>query len=153
MPRQSEKSQYKIKEERAIYLLRSPLSKEFFIGHCKIDSLMPIFRQHWSGDRYHTKDCFLNLKQRKLHPCLTILEKVNCTQVEAYSHVIAWTKIFVDSGFVCLNEGNVMDYINDLYEKSRNIYEQNKCKDIAEICSCKSCVVSNYGYTQCPFYR
>ena len=151
MPRLPQKSQYKKIENRIIFLMRSPLSKEFFIGHCQPHSLMPIFRQHCAGDRYYTNVCFTNLKKQGLHPCLTILEEVKCTQVEAYSHIIAWTKIFVDAGYTNLNTGNVMDYIEDLYEKSKTIYEVNKTKILTEICSCNSCIVSNYGYKKCPY--
>ena len=133
--------------------MRSPLSKEFVIGHCKPDSLMPVFRQHCAGERYQTKACFMLLKEQGFHPCLTILEEVKCTQVEAYKHVIAWTKIFVDAGYISLNTGNIMNYIEDLYENSAAIYEANRKKNITEICSCKSCLVSNYKYKKCTLFR
>ena len=152
MPRFPQKSQYKKCETRVIFLLRSPRSMEFYIGHCKPDSLMPIFRQHCAGDRYHTNVCFLSLKQQGLHPCLTILEEINSTQVEAYTHVIAWTKLFVEEGYISLNRGNIMDYIDDLFAKSQAVYNEFKNSDLKEICNCKNCIVKTYGRKQCPFY-
>lgn len=153
MPRHPQKSQYKVVKDRIIFLMRSPLSKEFFVGHCEPDSLMPIFRQHWAGQRYATEACFTALKKQGIHPCLTILEEVHCTQVQAFRHVIAWTKIFVDGGYVSLNNGNVMDYIEDMYEDSEAIYLLNKGKNISEICSCDACLVTNYGRKICSKRR
>lgn len=152
MPRFPEKSQYKTIEERLIFLMRSPLSKEFFIGHCKPNSLMPIFRQHCAGDRYRTNVCFTDLKKQGLHPCLTVLNKVNCTQVEAYNHVVAWTKLFVDAGYISLNTGEIMCYIKDLNKRSAAVYKTLNVKMLSAICGCETCLVSHYGYKKCPYF-
>lgn len=150
MPRHPGKSQYKNMKMQVIYLLRSPKSKEFFVGHCQPNSLMPVFRQHWSGDRNYTDKCFLDLKKEGLHPCLTVLEELPLTDVEAYKRVIAWTKIFVDAGYKNLNTGNIECYMEDMFGETLSAYEQNKDSDIDEICDCKSCLVSNYGRKPCP---
>lgn len=152
MPRFPQKSQYKDKDYRVIYLLRSPKSKEFFIGHCTPDSLMPIFRQHCAGNRNHTDKCFIALRKEGLHPCLTILEEVFSTKVEAYSNVVAWTKIFVDAGYVSLNTGNILDYIADLNEASYRVYDINKLSNLSKICDCSDCLVSNYARKPCAMY-
>lgn len=153
MPRYSEKSQYTKIKERLIYLMRSPLTKEFFISHCEPDSLLPIYRQHCAGKRYYTNVCISELEQQGLRPCLTILGKVKCTQVEAYRHVVAWTKLFVDAGFVPLNTGNILDYIEDLLDSTKVIYEKIKDVNFNEICDCKACEVSNYGRKRCALFE
>ena len=149
MPRYPQKSQYKDKDYRVIYLLRSPKTKEFFIGHCSPDSLMPTFRQHCAGDRNYTDECFPALKKEGLHPCLTILEEVFSTKVMAYRHVVAWTKIFVDAGYVSLNTGNILDYIEDLHEDSYRVYDINRLSNLSKICDCSACLVSNYARKPC----
>lgn len=138
-------------KNRVIFLLRSPKTKEFFVGHCLTNSLMPIFRQHWSGDRNYTDECFTALKKEGLHPCLTVLEEVYATPVEAYRYVIAWTKIFVDAGYVNLNTGNLSCYIEDMMEDSVDVYEKNKDRNLEEICDCKACLVAHYNRNLCPY--
>ena len=152
MPRNSNKSQYKKKGNRIIYILRSPIGKEFYINHCQHESLMPIFRQHCAGQRFQTSTCLNELKLKGLLPCLYILDEIYATPVEAYSHVIAWTKIMIDAGYTSLNQGSIMDYIEDLYEKSELIYNKNKVKNLQDICNCSKCIVSHYRNKRCPLY-
>lgn len=152
MPRQSRKSQYKVEKEQVIFLLRSPKSKDFFVGHCSPQSLIPIFRQHWAGNRNHTNECFTALKKEGIHPCLTVLEECVATDVKAYAHVVAWTKVFVEAGYTPLNQGNVLDYINDMLDDSAAVYEKIKTENLDKICDCSNCEVANYGRERCPFY-
>lgn len=148
----SKKSQYTKKEERIIYILISPLSKEFYVGHCKKTLLKDIFKHHYYGQRNYTKKCFLKLKEQNLRPCLFVLEEITSTKVEAYKYVIAWTKIFIETGHTTLNTGNILHYIEDLYDDSLIIYKNNKEQNLTEICNCKNCFVSQYNHKKCPLY-
>lgn len=152
MPRIPQKSQYKTKDIRILYVLHSPLSKEFYIGHCKQNSLLPIYRQHCSGKRYQTSVCIEELKKQNLHPCLHILEEIYATQVEAYSHVIAWTKIFIEAGYNNLDKGNIVHYVEQLYEKSEKVFNEYANTNLTAMCCCESCMVSHYGRKKCPKY-
>lgn len=152
MPRHSEKPQYKIVKDRIIFLMRSPLTKEFIVGFCEPNSLLPIFRQHCAGDRNYTNVCFSKLKRDGLHPCLTILREVKCTKADAYKHVVAWTKLLVAAGFEPLNTGNILNYIEELKDKSQAIYNEIIDLNLGEICSCNNCIVRNYARKKCPFY-
>ena len=151
--RYSKKSQYTEKDDRIIYVLFSPLTKEFFVSHCRKNLLKDIFRQHCYGKRYQTKDCVESLKTQHLHPCLFTLEEINATKVEAFNYVIAWTKIFLEAGYTSLNRGNILDYIHDLYENNLLIYNTNKVKDLTALCNCKVCLVSQYGRKRCPLFK
>lgn len=153
MPRHPQKTQYKDKDNRVIYLLRSPITDEFFIGHCRPESLMSTFRQHSSGRRNHTGNCFSLLKKEGLHPCLAVLEEIFATPVEAYSHVVAWTQIFIENGYASLNTGNIMRYIDDLNQDSYRVYDLNKFSNLKKICDCSACLVSNYAHKLCPFCK
>lgn len=152
MPRHPQKSQYKEKDYRVVYLLRSPLSREFYIGQCAPDSLMPIFRQHCTGEREYTDKSCLALREKGLHPCLTVLEEVFDTRVGAYAHIVAWTKLFVDAGYTSLNTGNVLSYIEDMSEDAARVYDLNRFTNLKKICDCSACVVANYARQQCPKY-
>lgn len=149
----SEKSQYTQKENRIIYLLLNPLTKEFFISHCQEKLILDIFKHHYYGKRYQTKESFEDLKSENLHPCLFVLEKIKSTKVDAYNYVIAWTKVFSEAGYTNLNQGNIINYIEDLYEHNRLIYDKNKEKEILKIIKCADCLVSNYGRQRCSLYK
>lgn len=149
----SKKSQYTEKENRTIYILLNPLSKEFYIGHCKTKLLKDIFKHHYYGKRYQTKNSFQNLKDKQLHPCLFILDEIYSTRVEAFNYVICWTKIFIENGYTSLNQGNVIDYITDLYENNLLIYNARRAYELNNLCNCNKCIVSNYGRKKCSLFN
>lgn len=148
--RGTSKSQYTDVDNRAIYVLMSPISKEFFCSHCPTKSLQGLYRQHFSQNRPKTaKWIEEDLKSIGLHPCLFVLEEVNCTKVEAFSFVIVWTKIFHESGYESLQQGNVMDYKEELFDNNQVLYEQRKNIDIKDLVSCKNCKVQTYNHKKC----
>lgn len=150
--RHAKKSQYKEIEKRVIYIILSPLSKEFFIGHCRKDLLKSVFRQHFYGERYQTKKCFSEFKKQNLHPCLFVLEEVVCTKVKAFNYVVAWTKICCEQGFENLNRGNVQAYISNPLEETENLYRERRKENIAQKVICSNCIVSNYRNKMCSMY-
>lgn len=149
----SKKSQYTKKENRTIYILLNPLSNEFYIGHCKSTLIKDVFKQHYYGERFYTKESFYNLKKQGLHPCLFLLENIYSSKVEAYKHVIVWTKIFLENGYTSLNQGNILDYINSLHDKNIVLYNDRKEIAINDICNCEICKVSNYGRKKCHLFK
>lgn len=149
----SKKSQYTEKNDRVIYLLLNTLTKEFLISHCQKNLIIDVFRHHYYGKRFQTKESIEDLKTEELHPCLFILEELNSTKVEAYNYVIAWTKIFVEAGYTNLMEGNILNYIAELHENNLLIYNERKMIDIEERLKCCDCLVSNYGRKRCKLYK
>ena len=149
----SKKSQYTVKADRVIYLLLSPLSKDFFISHCQKSLIIDVFKHHYYGKRYKTEASIETLKKKELHPCLFILETVNATKVEAYNYVIVWTKIFSEAGYTSLDKGNVLCYAEDLYENNLLLYNKRKPTIIEDYLKCSNCLVSNYGRRQCRLYK
>ena len=140
------------KKDRVIYLLLNPVTKEFFISHCQKNLIIEVFRHHYYGQRYQTKECVEDLKTENLHPCLFVLEEINSTKVEAYNYVIAWTKILLEAGYTNLNEGNILNYILELNENNLLIYTKRKTIDIENKLKCCNCLVVNYNRIQCPRY-
>lgn len=152
MPRQKKKSQYTEINNRNIYAIINPITKEFYISHCRSDLIIDVFKDHYHGQRYQTQKSFLELKHQNQHPCLFILEEINTTKVEAYKHVIAWTKIFIENEYTPLNTGNILHYIEDLHDDSLNIYNKNRRVNLSVNCSCKKCIVSQYNCNTCRLY-
>ena len=152
MARYSKKSQYKQVEDRVIYVLGFPGLKDFYIGHCRKDLLKDVYRDHLRGERYKTKNAVAECKAQGLRPCLHVLEEVRETKVDAYHHVIAWSKIFAERGYMGLDNGNVVCYMEDMLEHTLSVYEQHKTVDLGELLRCETCVVAMYGRRLCPSY-
>lgn len=153
MARYSQKSQYKTIEDRAIYFLRASGGNEFYISHCRKDLLKDVYRDHLRGERYATEAFIATCKEQGLRPCLHILEEVTCTKVQAYQHVIAWTRIFCDTGFEPLNLGNVVCYMEDMHDTTLAVYTQHKDAVLANLLQCQHCVVKTYCRKLCPDFK
>lgn len=151
--KRSKKNQYTEKQNRIIYVLLNPLSKEFYIGHCKEKILKRIYSQHYNGERYQTQKSIELLKKQNYHPCLFILEELYSTKVEAYNYVIVWTKIFIENGYKNLDHGNILNYIDELYENNLLLYNQKNNQNIDKIIRCKNCIVSYYNGKKCNLFE
>ena len=150
MARYSKKSQYKEIEERAIYALRSPIDNACYIGHCRKDLLKDVYKDHCRGERYKTAAITAALKARGLRPCLHILDTVTCTKVEAYRHVIAWTRILCDNGYHNLDQGNVSCYMDDMLPDTLSIYNRYRNAALDDLLRCDNCIVKMYARKLCP---
>lgn len=153
MARYSKKSQYTEFQDRVIYILHSSCGKEFYISHCRKDLLKDVYRDHLRGERYATEAYVKSCKEQDIRICLHILEEVTCTKVQAYQYVIAWTKIFCDNGLIPLNQGNVVCYIEDMYDNTLSIYNQRQNTTLEGLLPCRHCVVKTYGRKLCPNYK
>lgn len=116
MPKCKQPSQYTDVDNRVIYVLINPKTKEFYVNHSTEKGLKDAYRHHHYGLRYKTADSFGKLKEEGQKPCCFVLEKLRTTKVDAYNHVIVWTKIFIESNYINLDKGNIIDYANDLFE-------------------------------------
>ena len=152
MARYSKKSQYKEIEERAIYALHSSIDNYYFIGHCRKDLLKDVYKDHCRGERYKTAAMAVDLKARGLRPCLHVLEEVSCTKVEAYHHVIAWSKILRDNGYHNLDQGNVSCYVDDMLPDTQSIYDRHCNTVLDDLLRCDNCIVKMYARKLCPSY-
>ena len=149
MARYSKKSQYKEIEERAIYVLHSPVGKDCFISHCRKDLLKDIYKDHCRGERYKTETMTATLKARGLRTCLHILDTVICTKVDTYHHVIAWTKILCDHGYTSLDQGNVTCYMDDMLPDTLSIYNRHRNTTLDDLLRCDNCIVKMYTRKLC----
>lgn len=153
MPKQKLKSQYTETDERIIYAIVNPITNEFIVNHVQINGLYDVYKHNHMELRYKTAESIRKLKKQGLKPCCFVLETVKSTKVEAYKHVIVWTKIFLENGYINLDTGNVIDYANDLFEKNQELYNINRERNLKEICSCNNCKFPNYGRAECPLKK
>ena len=126
MPKRKQPSQYTDVDNRVIYVLINPKTREFYVNHSTEKGLKDAYRHHHYGLRYKTADSFVKLKQEGQKPCCFVLEKLNTTKVDAYNHVIVWTKIFIENDYINLDKGNVVDYANDLFDANQVLYDSLK---------------------------
>lgn len=153
MARPKKKKQYKEIKERTIFVLKNPNTKEFFIGHSLTHNMRSTYKDHYIEIKYKTENIVRELKSKGLKPCCFELETINCTAVQAYRHIIVWTKIFMEQGYINLDTGTVIDYASDLLPENISLYEERKNINLEEITSCKNCLFPNYGRTDCPLKK
>ena len=149
MARYSKKSQYKQIEDRVIYSLHSPVGNDCYIGHCRKDLLKDVYKDHCRGERYKTAAMTADLKARGLRPCLHILYEVSCTKVEAYRHVIVWSKILRDNGYRNLDQGNVSCYVDDMLPDTLSVYNRHRNATLDDLLRCDNCIVKMYARKLC----
>lgn len=150
MPRPKYKSQYRIKKDRMIYLIKHPTTKEFYIGHTLSHNARSTYKDHYTEAKYKTAQMIYELKSTGQKPCFFELETLNCTAVQAYRHVIVWTKYFLEEGYINLDTGAVVEYADDLLPENISLYKEKKKNNIKEITACENCLFADYGRKMCP---
>lgn len=150
MPKRKQPSQYTDVDNRVIYVLINPKTREFYVNHSTEKGLKDAYRHHHYGLRYKTADSFVKLKQEGQKPCCFVLEKLRTTKVDAYNHVIVWTKIFIENDYINLDKGNIIDYANDLFDANQVLYDSLKNTNIKELCVCKNCEFKNCSIENKP---
>lgn len=153
MPRPKYKSQYHIKKDRTIYLIKHPTTKEFYIGHTLSHNVRSTYKDHYIETKYKTTNMIRELKKTRQKPCSFALETINCTAVQAYRYVIVWTKIFLEKGYINLDTGAVIDYTSDLLPENLPLYEERKNINLDKFIVCENCLFPNYGRRKCPFKK
>ena len=151
MPRPKKRKQYTEKKSRAVYIILNPITKEFYINYTlnKQENLRVAYKDHYTGKRRNTCERILDMKATGIKPCFFILDRLYSTKVEAYHHVIAWTKIFIEQGYTNLDQGNVSEYANNLFENAKKIFENHQTIDVNKAFTCENCEFSYYGRTPC----
>ena len=149
MPRPQAKSQYTDKQYRSLYVILDPYSKRFFIDYTLTKNVRQLYVEHCLGNRMKTKTMVAELTEMRARPCCFKLSEMFCTKVEAYRAVIGWTKIFVEQGYINLDQGNIAEYIHDVFGEAKTIYDQNKNTDIKQNFNCNNCLFPIYKRQKC----
>ena len=149
MPRISRKTQYTKKEECCIYVILNPFSKEFYIDHTLTRNVRQLYIEHCLGNRKKTEALAFKAREDSIRLCCFNLCELFCTKVEAYRVVIAWTKIFVEQGFINVDHGNIECYIDDLFGDAKSFYESNKHIHIDQKFNCSNCLFPTFKRQEC----
>ena len=149
MPRPSKKKQYIEKDRRSIYLILNPYTKEFYIDYTLTKNIRQLYIEHCLGNRNKTRDMVFMLQEKGARPCCFNLCELNCTKVEAYRAVIGWTKVFVERGYINVDQGNIECYINDIFGEAKTHYESNKHINIDQKFNCNNCLFPTYKRKKC----
>lgn len=142
MSRVSQKKQYTEKQNRCVYIILNPKTKEFFVGYTLNgkENLRCAFKAHRTENRRATKDMIDRAKEQDIHLCFFKLDELYCTKVEAYHAVIGWTKILVEQEYINADHGNIECYIEDIFGEAEKYYESKKGVDVTQLFACESCL-------------
>ena len=150
MPKGKKKKQYTEIKNRTVYLIRNPLSREFYIGHTTTKNLRSTYKDHYIGAKYKTSIMVEDVREQGLKPCFIALETIDSTAVQTYRYVIAWTKFFLEHGFDNLDHGNVITYANNLQPETEVLFKQIENTNLSELLYCKNCLFPDYARFTCP---
>ena len=94
-------SHYNTPQVYTIYALtlRAEDGHWFYIGKTTSRRLSAVYSTHICGRCAATEGCFTH----EGRPELYLLERVTLPRAEAYRHVVAWVRVFLDEGYDCLN--------------------------------------------------
>ena len=150
MPRPRKNKKYTELKKHTVFVLMHPFTKEFYVGYTLSHNMRSTYKDHYIEVKYKTADMVSALKRNGLKPCCFELETLECSKVEAYNHIVVWTKIFLENGFQNLDKGSTICYANDLLDKNVPLYEERKKTPLDELIDCKNCLFPDYGRKMCP---
>ena len=86
-----------------IYAFYNSTRRIAFLGKSYAETLAPIYSKHICGKNIYTKNHFGKTAPLVV-PQLSILEHVIGTYREAYRHLVAWCRVFLDAGYTMLTQ-------------------------------------------------
>ena len=141
MPRTRSKNE---KIDTEIYVILSPDNTEFYVGKTKKPNHYQAYKDHVRLKNAQTKNLFSRSIENGLAPKMYLLETINATKTEAYSHCVVWTKFFLHNYFSPIAAQTTIDYANDLNDENLKLYLQIKDIPIEKIINNETLLVSNY---------
>ncbi|MBQ3557516.1 MAG: hypothetical protein IJA11_06945 [Oscillospiraceae bacterium] len=112
--------QSKIRNYR-IYALYNPSKRIAFVGKSYAKNLAPMYSKHLCGKNIYTNEHF-GKTLPLVAPKLSILEDVKGTYREAYHHLVAWVRVFLDADYTMIMQEGTVFYANSLHPTSQAIY-------------------------------
>jgi len=153
MPKPNKKRQHKDVQSRTIFLIKDPLTKDFIVDYTLSHRVRKTYAEHYIGNQWRTESVVRKLKSAGLKPCCFELETLSCTEVEAYRHIVVWTKIFIEKGLSNLDKGTVVYYANELLPVNISLYEERKNESFDSLLACSNCLFPDYGRKMCPLMK
>ena len=129
----------------AIYAIMMPTGPEIYIGQCECRNLRNHYRDHYNLLKGQTKQLIEAGKKEGQRPEMYLIEELEITEAEAYKHVVAWVKYFVENGRVSLNHTKTNAYADDLTPETAAIYDQIQYLSTEEITSDERRLFRDYG--------
>ena len=142
---------YTLKENRVIYAFLSPDRNCFYINSCRENTIRETYRHNMKGRRYFSENFISTIAPDR--PCMFILEKCFITEAEAYRHIVAWVKVFLDKDYIPYNFEGTLMHACEMLDETLAIYNQIKSINIKELITCSNCVVKNYSKKLCDNFN
>ena len=145
MPHIKNDKRYTQVKDMAIYAIMMPTGPEIYIGKCEYRHLRNHYRDHYNLHKAQTKQLIEAVKKEGQRPEMYLIEELEATEVEAYKHVVAWVKYFVENGRVSLNHTKTNAYADDLTPETSALYARIQYDSVEEYISDESRLFEDYG--------
>lgn len=133
MPHIKTNDKYYIKKEIIIYAILFPGGNQIYVGKTLKRAIKNHYKNHYILRNSLTKNLFVQAKANSIVPKMYLLEELETVEVEAYRHCVAWIKYFEEHGFECIAHTGTKEYAKNLWENTREIYEEIQSRPIAQV--------------------
>ena len=127
MPRFAPKKMYNEVDERTVYVILNPKTKEFFVGHTLSRNFRSTYKDQYIESKRKTAKMVHALKREGLMPSMFKLDELNCVLVHAYNYVIVLTKIIMERGYIALDI-SIGKFINQIKSLNIRVFENFTCE-------------------------
>ena len=121
-----------------IYALYNPTRRIAFLGKSYAKTLAPIYSKHICGKNIYTKAHFGKAAPFVI-PQLSVLEHVIGTYREAYRHLVAWCRVFLDAGYTMLTQEGTVYYAKSLHPATKAIYSSIRTTPLETVLQQEPC--------------
>lgn len=107
----TKKSFYENKKTFTIFALHISEEEEYvFIGKTSSPRISAVYSEHICGKRMSTAAYF----DKEARPSLYVLETLYITENDAYKHVVAWVRVFVEHKYTCINHDGTLRHAESM---------------------------------------
>lgn len=132
-------------DDIAVYCIVSPFGKEVFISKTGVHRLRKAYTEHHCERVAKTEALFKKAKEEKTLPLIYLLESQHMSQREAFRHCVAWTKYFLDHGYIQVSEDILTEYAQDLVPRTQALYDNIKDRPLEEVLTPIGGLFPNYN--------
>lgn len=131
-------------KKQTIYVLISPIEKEFFVGQVVPQAERNRYKNHFTLRYKQTDKMVSKIKNEDKKPKMYRLEDLETTEVKAYYHCLAWINFFTNHGYKSVAYPGTNGYAADPGEDVLKIFDAIKDKKIDEVLSDKADMFPHY---------
>ncbi len=145
MPRRRNESFYSEQKAFTIFAFLDQMDDQCFVWKTSNPNIKAVFERHYFLQNMRTKEMFERGKTVGKPPEMYVLSHVLTTEDKAFKHCIAWTKYFMEHGYVSKNNKTHKGYTASMDDETQAIYDGIKDSYLSDVCQEDHKLFADYG--------